>query len=605
MEIKRTFDIVNYQCENYPTKKCLNYKRKDEWHSLSTSKLMDIANQLSFGLLKVGIKKGDKIAIVSENRPEWVIVDLAVQQIGAVLVPLYPNIRTSDYQFIFSQTDVKMIFVSNPIIYIKVSEALLNNGFSNIFMFNTDVLYKSWKTLRLNYNSKNLATLKKYRDAVSEDDLLTIIYTSGTTGVPKGVMLTHKNIVFNVMSCQAYAKVEKGKFRALSFLPLNHIFERAGLYTFMYLGGEIYFSSHLNKIGEEIKQIKPHIFNTVPRVLEKVYDKILTKAESLGTLKKGVFNWAVSLALKYEPGQNQSGLYGKQLALADKLVFSKWREALGGNLLQINCAAAPLQPRLIRVFWAAGINLLEGYGLTETSPVVSVNSLEKPVVGTVGEPLKGVKVKISDSGEILVKGPNVMLGYYANPKMTDEVIKDGWFHTGDIGQLNSNYLRIMDRKKEMFRTSGGMYIAPQLIENKLKESIFIEQVMLIGEGKKFPSVLIVPNFDKLLEMMSKRFIMVSDNNEMVVLKEALKIFEKELEVVNKYLSKWEKIKEFRLLSKSWSVETGELAATLKMKRKFILSKYSEIIMDIYRNDRSDIFKDAQAVEEKQLEEVFA
>ncbi|MGB3466408.1 MAG: long-chain fatty acid--CoA ligase [Cyclobacteriaceae bacterium] len=597
MELKRTFDFLHFQQNQYPLKNSFNFKKNGEWQGISTENLIKVTNQLSFGLLKAGIKKGDKVAVVSENRPEWVYIDLAVQQIGAVLVPLYPNIRINDYQYIFDQAQVKMIFVSNEEIYDKVSQAFGQTSETPVYSFDEIASCDYWKKMRLSYTDKHLDLLQKYRDAVNETDLLTIIYTSGTTGFPKGVMLTHSNIVFNVKSCDNFTKIKKGKFNAFSFLPLNHIFERSMIYYYLYAGGSVFFASSMDKIGEEIKEAKPHVFNTVPRLLEKVYDKILTKASTLGTVKKSIFNWAVSLGLKYEPDKKMSGLYSKQLAVADKLVFSKWREALGGNLVQIQCGAAALQPRLIRVFWAAGIKVLEGYGLTETSPIVSANALDSPKVGTVGEPIDGVEVKIAKDGEILVKGPNVMLGYYKNDQLTKEVIEDDWLHTGDVGEINGGYLRITDRKKEMFKTSGGLYIAPQVSENKLKESSLIDQVMVIGDGKKFPSALIVPSFSKALEIASKRFILVSGNEELMAHKDIRKVFEKELEQLNKNLGKWEQIKQFRLLTEPWSVESGELTATLKMKRKVIMEKYDHIIRDIYKDDGADVFKDVEENQE--------
>lgn len=597
MELKRTFDFLHYQQTQYPLTHSLNFKKDGEWNGISTDNIVKVTNQISFGLLKLGIKKGDKIAIVSENRPEWVYVDLAVQQIGAVLVPLYPNIRVSDYEYIFDQAQVKMIFVSNDEIYDKVFQACEGKGEIPIYSFEHVDLCESWKKLRLTYTEKHLDLLQKYRDNVDENDLLTIIYTSGTTGFPKGVMLSHANIVFNVLSCDNFTNVTKGQFNAFSFLPLNHIFERSMIYYYLYSGGSVYFASSMDTIGDEIKEARPHVFNTVPRLLEKVYDKILTKASTLGSVKKSIFNWAVSLGLKYNPNENMGAIYKKQLALADKLVFSKWREALGGNLVQIQCGAAALQPRLIRVFWAAGIKVLEGYGLTETSPIVSANSLDAPLVGTVGKPIDSVDVKIAEDGEILVKGPNVMMGYYKNEELTKQVITEGWFHTGDVGELNNGTLRITDRKKEMFKTSGGLYIAPQVSENKLKESMLIDQVMVIGDGKKFPAALIVPNFSKALEIASKNFTFVAGNAELLENKEIKKAFEKELETLNKNLGRWEQIKQFRLLSEPWSVETGELTATLKMKRKVILEKYEDLINDIYKDDGADIFKEVNENEE--------
>jgi long-chain acyl-CoA synthetase len=440
------------------------------------------------------------------------------------------------------------------------------------------------------------------RSKIKEDDLLTIIYTSGTTGNPKGVMLSHKNILSNAIAVSTVSLVNPGD-RALSFLPLNHIYERTIVYTYMYLSIGVYYAESMDTIGDNLKEIRPHAFNTVPRLLEKVYDKIIKKGSELSGLKKGVFNWAINLGLKYDPNEPQKTLAKKQLDVARKLVFSKWQEALGGNVKQINCGAAALQPRLAKVFWAAGIKIFEGYGLTETSPVISANTPSLKKMGTVGPPIKGVEVRFAKDGEIEVKGPNVMKGYYKNEALTREVItEDGWLKTGDVGYMDSGCLKITDRKKELFKTSGGLYIAPQQIENKLKESPIIEQAMVIGDGKKFPAALLVPDKEALLEFASKKFILISELDErMITDPQVLKLFSKEIERISEDYGKWEKIKEFRVIPEQWTMETGELTPTLKLKRRVILDKYQDIVNDIYKEDGSHIFDDVAEVNEKDLD----
>jgi long-chain acyl-CoA synthetase len=600
MEIKRAFDFLLYQNVNYPLSNAISFKRDGKWKKYSTAQVVKISNQVSIGLMKMGIKKGDNIALVSESRPEWNFIDLAVQQIGAVLVPMYPNLSVADYRYIIDEAEIKLAFVSNTEHLNKIAEAATSVDSDRIYSFDKIKACHHWTEIGIAGGKQDPAPLEKIRNSISEEDLLTIIYTSGTTGNPKGVMLSHKNVVSNAIAASKVSDITPGKARALSFLPLNHIYERTGVYMYLYLGVSIFYAESIETVGDNIKEVKPHTFNTVPRLLEKVYDKIIAKGEELSTVKKGIFFWALNLALKYDPDKNAGAIYKRQLAIADKLIFSKWREALGGHVLHIQSGAAALQPRLARVFWAAGIKVLEGYGLTETSPVVTATQLEGVKIGHVGKTVEGVSIKLGKGNEILCKGPNLMMGYYKNPDLTAEVIKDGWFHTGDIGEINDGFLKITDRKKELFKTSGGLYIAPQIIENKLKESALIDQAMVVGEGKKYPAALITPNFDKLNEIASNNFILYSDYEELVENEQVLKELQKDIDQLNKQLGQWERIKQFRVLPDTWSPETGELTPTLKLKRRIIKDKYDSTIAEIYKDDGSDLFK---GVEEMSLQDM--
>lgn len=602
MEPRRAFDFLQYQLENYPLTNAINTKIDGKWKGYSTEQVVKICNQISLGLLSLGIKKGDNIAIVAESRPEWNFVDIAVQQIGAVLVPLYTNLSVKDYRYIIDEAEIKLIFVSNHDNLQRVQEAAINIPIDNYYTLDKLKGCKHWTELAAAGGKLDISLLTEARREVNDTDLLTIIYTSGTTGNPKGVMLSHKNVVSNVKAAAKTSEVPKGTSRAISFLPINHIFERTGIYIYFYYGVSIYYAESLEKIGDNLKEIKPHTFNTVPRLLEKVYDKIIAKGEELSTIKRGLFFWAVNLGLKFDPElKNTPLLYKRQLAVADKLIFSKWREALGGNVISIQCGAAALQPRLARVFWAAGIKVMEGYGLTEMSPVVTANTMANTKIGHVGKTLDGVDVKIAADGEILCKGPNMMLGYYKNPDLTAEVIKDGWFYTGDVGEIKDGYLKITDRKKELFKTSGGLYIAPQIIENKLKESVLIEQVMVVGDGKKFPAALIMPNFERLQEMASKNFILFDDYSELITDENILKEYQKEIDKINIDLGNWEKIKSFRLVSTSWGIDSGELTPTMKLKRRVINEKYAHLIADIYKDDGSNLFDNIEQINDDELD----
>ncbi|HSI90453.1 MAG TPA: long-chain fatty acid--CoA ligase, partial [Adhaeribacter sp.] len=475
MDFTRAFDILTYQLNKYPQPDCMAAKINGQWRKHSTGETLDKANQVSLGLLKLGIKKGDKVAIVSMNRPEWVFADYGIQQIGAIGVPMYPTITEEDYRYIFNDAEVKAIFVSDAGLYNKVRAATANiPGILEIYTFDEVKGATCWTELLKLGEGEDAQKLEPIKAAILPEDLLTIIYTSGTTGNPKGVMLTHNNIVSNVKSVSPYVPVNN-EHRALSFLPLCHIYERMLLYLYMSFGVSIYYAEGMETIADNLKEVKPHVFTTVPRLLEKVYDKIVAKGMELEGVKRKLFFWALELGLKYDTRKDQGFFYNTQLKLANKIIFNKWREALGGNVIAVVSGGAALQPRLARVFWSANIRVMEGYGLTETSPVISVNrhEPENNVIGTVGPPVDGVEIKIAPDGEILTRSASVMKGYYKRPDLTAEVIdKDGWFATGDIGVMEEvKYLRITDRKKEMFKTSGGKYIAPQQIENKLKESL--------------------------------------------------------------------------------------------------------------------------------------
>ena len=567
MELNRLFDLVPYQIAKFDKTDAVARKENGEWITYSSRDVKEIIDNLSLAFMKANIAAGDRVAIISENRPEWNFVDLALQQIGAISVPMYPTITSDDYAYIFDHAEVKMIFVGDTTIYEKAIEVA---GDRKIYSFDKIDGVEHWTSLKETGLSGDLSILEKSKAAVKSEDLFTIIYTSGTTGRPKGVMLTHHNVLSNVLSVSHIMSPPEGTSKVLSFLPLCHIFERTASFCFFYLGFSIYYAENMDSIGENLKEVQPHVFNTVPRLLEKVYDKIVAKGYELSGIKKQLFFWALNLGLKYDPAADMGGWYNFQLKIANQLIFSKWREALGGNIMQINSGASALQPRLARVFWAAGIKVCEGYGLTETSPVVtaSISNHEEIRIGWVGKIVKDVEVKIAEDGEILVKGPNVMQGYYKNPEMTAEVLKNGWFHTGDIGELDGNYLRITDRKKEMFKTSGGKYIAPQVMENKFKESTLIEQLIVVGDNRNFPGALIVPSFDGLREYCKRKDIPYTTDREMIQREDILEKYQSEVDSLNKYFGKWEQIKRFRLLPEAWGVESGELTPTMKLKRKW-------------------------------------
>ena len=583
--VKRIFDVPYYQLEKYPKEDALCDKVNGKWETHSIHEYIDNANSLSKGLLKLGIQPGDKIALISNNRSEWNMADVGIAQIGAIGVPVYPTISEDDYRYIFNDAEVKLCIVSDKELYDKV-EHILDDvpSVTDIYTFDKIEGTKHWsKILELGADGDQ-AEVDKLKAGVKEDDLCTLIYTSGTTGKPKGVMLSHKNLVSNAKACIERLPVDStGK--ALSFLPVCHVYERMLLYLYQLVGVSIYFAESLDTIGDNLKEVKPQVFTAVPRLLEKVYDKIIAKGNDLTGIKKKLFFWAVELGHHYDV-KGKGGWYKFKLGIARKLIFSKWQEALGGNAKAVASGSAALQPRLARVYLAAGIPVMEGYGLTETSPVVSVNceAGDGVRIGTVGRVIRDVEVKIAEDGEILVKGPNVMMGYYNQPEKTREVLtEDGWFHTGDIGMfVDGDFLKITDRKKEIFKTSGGKYIAPQVMENKFKESSFIEQIMVVGEGEKHPAALVVPAFAHIMEWAKNNGIECSTRKEACENEEIKKQIWEEVKKLNESFGGWEQVKKMELCDEEWSIDGGELTPTLKLKRKKIMEKYQHLVDKIYR-----------------------
>lgn len=586
MAVTRIFDILPQLLEKYSKPDALAAKENGKWITCSTQDFADNVNALSYGLYDLGIQREDKIAIIANNRPEWCFADYAIQQVGAVSVPVYPTISGHDLTFILNDAQTQYIFVSGADLYNKVKDAAgAVPSIKGIYTFDKVEGAKHWTELRdngkKNPKEKEIAAIK---ESIRPTDLFSILYTSGTTGNPKGVMLSHNNLISNSIACQVLAPFQHN-WKALSFLPLNHVYERMLNTLYFYLGISVYFAESIDTIGENMKEVKPQIFGTVPRLLEKVYDKIVAAGEQQTGVKKKIFFWALGLGLRYELNNANGWFYAMQLKLANKLVFSKWREALGGNVVAIASGGAALQERLARVFQAAGIMVLEGYGLTETSPVIAVNNFLPNGVhfGTVGPVIEGVHVKFAEDGEILVQGPNVMLGYYNRPDATAEAIdSEGWFHTGDIGVMVDNrFLKITDRKKEIFKTSGGKYIAPVMIENKLKESPFIEQVMVIGENEKFASALIVPAFSFLKDYCKRKNIPFTTNEE-IIRNETIKArIVQEVEKVNAGLAQYEKIKRPELLPREWSIDKNEMTPKLSLKRKVIMEANKALIERIY------------------------
>jgi len=588
MENLRLFDLLHNLLEMPLKEDALAAKENGTWRKYSTKEYIDTVNNLSYAFIDLGIQPGDKIGLISNNRPEWNFIDYACLQTGSINTPLYPTISDHDLKHVISDADIKYFFVSSEEIYKKVKECSAGSSVKEIFTINPVSGMRSIKDLiEIGKNKPQKDKLEELKAAIKPNDLATLIYTSGTTGNPKGVMLSHNNFISNVDGTKNLCPFQHD-WRALSFLPLNHVYERMLSYLYISRGMSVYYAESIDTIGADLKDVKPHIFVTVPRLLEKVYDKIVTTGSNLTGIKKAMFFWALNLGLRYKQHGENGWFYEKQLALANKLVFVKWREALGGNIVGIVSGGSALQPRLARVFHAAKIKVLEGYGLTETSPVVAVNSYDDKEIkiGTVGPVINNVKVKFGEDGEILVKGPNVMLGYYKQPELTKENIdSDGWFHTGDIGVLeDGRFLKITDRKKEMFKTSGGKYITPQITENKLKESHFIEQVMVIGENEKFPAAYIVPSFSYLKEWCERHKIAYTSNEEIVKNKEVHDRVMQEVENANKNLAQYEKIKKIVLLPKEWSIENGEMTPKLSLKRKVIMEANKKAYAEIYEHE---------------------
>ncbi|MEO7264701.1 MAG: long-chain fatty acid--CoA ligase [Ferruginibacter sp.] len=591
--ITRIFDFLHYQQQRFPKDDMLTGRVNGQWRPLSTSMVIEQVNKLSAALLQLGvsghdmqIENQDKIALISRNRPEWLILDMACQQIGAALCPIYPTTNVNELEFIFNDASVKYAFVSGSDILAKVNDIKDKvPTLQGVFGFDNMEGCIYWEELFQDISAENRAAAEQVKKTILPTHCATIIYTSGTTGLPKGVMLSHNNIVTNVVNSKStFPFDDNPKAKALSFLPLNHIFERMVSYIYIASGISIYYADSLDTIGEDLKEVKPNLFCTVPRLLEKVYEKIMAKGAELTGIKRKLFNWAVALGNEYD-NRGKSAAYKLQLAIANKLIFNKWREALGNNIETLITGGAACQVRLLRIFNAAQIPIYEGYGPTENSPVISVNCRRKggTKFGTVGLVIDGQEVKLEADGEICVKGPSVMMGYYKKPELTAETIIDGWLHTGDIGVFEEGkYLKITDRKKELFKTSGGKYVAPQPIENKMKESPFVEQMMIIGAEQKFVGALIVPSLPNLKEWMRQKEIPFTTNEDALNNPKVLELYKELIESFNKFFNHVEQVKKFELIPQEWTIETGELTPTLKLKRKVIMEKYRGVIDRIYK-----------------------
>lgn len=607
MELKRNFDILDQWVERYNKEVALSIKRDGKWVSFSTNEYKQYADDFSCGLLEMGLKKGDKILTVSNNRPEWNFVDMGMGQIGVVHVPVYPNIGADDHRYVLEHSDARMVIVSSQEYYQKI-EPLTKEvpAIEKIFTFDKVQDAPNWMEI-VELGRKNRAKYKKIlsgiRDSIQTDDLLSIIYTSGTTGRPKGVMLSHKNFLSNVLATQDILPVGEGD-SFLSFLPMCHVFEREVNYLVQSKGITVYYVESIDTIGENLNEVHPNGFATVPRVLEKLFDKIMLKGKELKGVKRSLFDWAVNLGLRYELNHANGAWYEFQLKIANKLIFSKWREALGGNIKVIISGGAALQPRLARIFNAAGIPLTEGYGLTETSPVIAVNYPKYPLLqfGSVGPVLKNEEVKIAEDGEILMRGPNLMQGYYKDPEKTKMAIdEEGWFHTGDIGELGEyNILRITDRKKEIFKLSTGKYVAPQVVENIFKESPLIDQLLVVGEGEKFAAAIISPSFEYLHGWCFKNNIKFHDNVDLVRHTKVLARYQQEIDRINNKLGRHQRVIKFELTCRDWTPETGELSPTLKLKRNYLKKLYKIKLDHIYgyTEDYGDLGLHEQAKEKK-------
>ena len=587
MEVTRLFDFPYYQLEKHNLKAALVTKYDGIWVETSTQEYIDKANALSRALLRLGVKKDDKIAVISStNRTEWNIVDIGVLQLGAQNIPIYPTISHEDYEYVLNHSESIYCFVSDKEVLDKINKVRHNTKLKEVYSFDHIEGCRHYSELfKLGEDTSNQPEVEAHKEAVKPSDLATIIYTSGTTGTPKGVMLSHHNIVSNALDSTPRLPFISGQIKVLSFLPICHIFERVLIYIYQYAGASLYYAENLDKISDNLKEIKPHFMSVVPRLLEKVFDKIHAKGVELSPIQQKIFYWAIELGAHWEPYHKNGWWYDFRLSIARKLIFSKWQEALGGNLHTMVSGSAALQPRLARIFGAAGMQVMEGYGLTETSPVVSVGMYKNNMykVGTVGIPIDNVEVKIADDGEILIKGPNVMMGYYKDPERTADVMTGAYFHTGDKGEIDQQgFLKITGRKKEMFKTSGGKYIIPTLLENELKQSHFIEQVMVVGEGEKMPAAIMQPNFEFIKEWAKFKHHTIGTSNQDIITSEiVLNRIQKEVDKCNVNFGKWEQIKRFELTPDVWSVDGGQLTPTMKMKRDVIKSLYKNLYDKIY------------------------
>jgi len=593
--VTRTFDILDQYRTQYRLDDALAGKIAGKWIKYSGDEYVNYANEISCGLLSLGYKPNDKIAMISNNRPEWNFLEMGMAQIGVVSVPIYPTISLDEYQFILNHAAPRMLVVSDKLLLEKLRPLFENSpSIEHVYTFNNIAGANNWKEIaQLGHDRLNefLTQVQQIKDTITPDDMVTMIYTSGTTGTPKGTMLSHNNFVSNFKATAERNYLTYGGIRALSFLPISHIYERMMNYHFQYKGFSVYYAENMGAIMDNIKEVQPHIFNTVPRLLERIYIGIIGKGRELKGITRAIFNDAIDIAVKFNPRHKNNIIYRMRLMLARRLVYSKWTAVLGGQVRIIVSGGAPLQTRLANLFNAVGIDLLEGYGLTETAPVIAVSDLRRgrPKPGTVGPVLEGLEVKLAEDGEILCKGPNIMLGYFKNPKLTSEVIdSDGFFHTGDIGTFDeNNFLTVTDRKKEIFKLSNGKYVPPQMVENKLKEILFIDQAIVIGENEKFASALVSPNFTQLHKWCYEREIKFSDNHELIQLPEVNELFQQEVSQANKQLSAAEQVKRFRLVPDEWSPQTGELSPTLKLKRHQLTEKYSKIINEIYAHSRTE------------------
>jgi long-chain acyl-CoA synthetase len=591
---QRVFDLLQYQLDHYPQLDALAQKRDGKWKTFSTAESLEIIADLAWGLHMSGIRKGDRVANVTEtNRAEWCFIDSAIMYLGAVHVPIYPNISAEEYEFILSDSEAKLLFVSSERLHKLITPLKAKlPALRQIYTYDPVQSAKQWTQLKVAgqeglRDHRNRTILEKIKATVTANDLATLIYTSGTTGAPKGVMLCHSNLITNCMACAPLIRCASHE-RALSFLPLCHIYERTLLNVYLYLGTSVYFAENLNTIGEDLRQVHPHIFGTVPRLLEKIYERIVARGHQLTGLKRTIYFWALNLASQFEPGAPESWIRRVQFAIADRLIFARWREALGGRIRAIVSGSAALQPRLARVFWAARMPVFEGYGPTEASPVISVNYPKNGnyKLGTVGPVISCGEVKIAADGEILYRGPNVMMGYYHRPDLTSETIDaDGWLHTGDVGEFDGIFLKITDRKKEIFKTSGGKYIAPQQVENRMKESKFIGQIMVVGENRKFPAALIVPAFQTVSDHFNQRGVHLRSNREIASNREVYGLIEAEIRRLNQHFGRYSQIKKFALLEKEWSLSGGELTPTLKLKRRQLLKKYAKQVESLYDSEQ--------------------
>jgi long-chain acyl-CoA synthetase len=593
MTIKRLFDCLEHQLKHFPRQDMLAAKENGQWTTYATQQVADTVNRFSAGLLKLGVsgndmsaESSDKIAIISNNRPEWIFTDLATQQIGAILVPVYPTTNPIELEFILNDASVKYIFVSNKELLQKVEGVIAKvPSIKTAYTFDRIEGAAHWSEITALADDAALTQVETIKAAIPSSHLATIIYTSGTTGTPKGVMLSHRNIYTNVMfSKESFPFNDAPGSKVLSFLPLNHIFEKTCTYIYLYSGISIYYAESLETIGDNLREVKPNGFTTVPRLLEKVFERIMSKGNELTGIKRKLFFWAVDLAERYDNRVSGGALYNMKLAIANKLIFTKWREALGGNVSFVVTGGAACQVKLLRIFNAAKVPVYEGYGPTENSPVISVNRQAKggTKFGTVGPVITGIEIKLEEDGEICVAGPCVMEGYYKRPDLTAEAVVNGWLHTGDIGVWEEGkFLKITDRKKELFKTSGGKYVAPQPIENKFKESPFIEQMMIVGAEKKFVGALIVPSFNTLRDWMKEKGLNYTTNEDVVHHPKVLELFRELVESFNQFFNHVEQVKKFELLPREWTIETGEMTPKMSLKRKVVMEKFKDAIERIY------------------------